>query len=560
MKSGRSRAGQKAAGSHTAALAGSDTAVDAVFHQAGVIRADTLSGLLDVAALLSCQPVPRGRRVAVLTNAGGLGILCADACEVAGLELPAPGEETREALAAFLPVEASVANPVDLLGSATAESFEQALPLLLADPGIDAVIALFVPAASVEAADVGAAISRATATANQPDKPVLAAILAASGAPATLRRAAQIPAFPYPEAAAAALGHAAEYGQWLRRSAGTVPQAQRDRRRRCRGGRFGRARRPGRRVARSVATRRLLVAYGLPHRRRGGGDHRRRGGRSRRRARLPGRRQDSRAGRAQDRDGRRRARPQRCRRRSRRDGADRLPRDRAADDQGRRRAARRRRAGSRLRPARRVRAGRGVRRADRRCAVPALAAHGRRRRGARRLGQGGTARRRLPRCSRRRRRRARRRPPATLAARRRLPGARGARPQSRDRPPRPGRRRGRAHSRRATRTSAPTPRAGSAIENTAILPKQVQELRERGLPGHRARLDRRGGRALARRRGRAGRASPGPPGRQSSCSCHSWCPRLARSPTETSASTRSLSWRSSGPSPSGSIWLPRSSP
>jgi acetyl coenzyme A synthetase (ADP forming)-like protein len=224
MKSGRSRAGQKAAGSHTAALAGSDTAVDAVFRHAGVIRADTLSGLLDVAALLSCQPVPRGRRVAVLTNAGGLGILCADACEVAGLELPVPGEETRAALLAFLPTEASVANPVDMLGSATAESFERALPLILADPGIDAVIALFVPAASVEAADVGAAISRAAAAAGHPEKPVLAAILAATGAPATLRAAAHIPSFSYPEAAAAALGRAAEYGEWLRHSAGRVPR------------------------------------------------------------------------------------------------------------------------------------------------------------------------------------------------------------------------------------------------------------------------------------------------------------------------------------------------
>jgi len=223
MKSGRSRAGQKAAGSHTAALAGSDTAVDAVFRQAGVIRADTLSGLLEVAALLSCQPVPKGRRVAVLTNAGGLGILCADACEAAGLDLPQPGAETQAALTAFLPAEASVANPVDMLGSATAESFEKALPLILADPGIDAVIVLFVPAASVEAADVGAAISRAAAAASQPDKPVLAAILAATGAPATLRSVAQIPSFSYPEAAAAALGRAAEYGAWLRRSAGRVP-------------------------------------------------------------------------------------------------------------------------------------------------------------------------------------------------------------------------------------------------------------------------------------------------------------------------------------------------
>ncbi len=222
MKSGRSRAGQKAAGSHTAALAGSDAAVDAVFRQAGVIRADTLAGLLDVAALLSCQPVPRGRRVAVLTNAGGLGILCADACEAAGLELPHLAVETRAALAASLPSEASVANPVDMLGSATAESFHTALPLILADPGIDSVIVLFVPPVAVEAADVGAAISAATAEASQPEKPVLAAILAATGAPATLRSAAHVPSFSYPEAAASALGRAVEHGEWLRRSAGRV--------------------------------------------------------------------------------------------------------------------------------------------------------------------------------------------------------------------------------------------------------------------------------------------------------------------------------------------------
>jgi len=223
MKSGRSRAGQKAAGSHTAALAGSDAAVEAVFRQAGVIRADTLAGLLDVAALLSSQPVPRGRRVAVLTNAGGLGILCADACEAAGLELPQPSEATRATLAAALPAEASVANPVDMLGSANAESFQTALPVILADPGIDAVIALFVPTVSVDAAGVGSAISRATAEAGQPDKPVLAVILASTGAPATLRSVANIPSFSYPEAAAAALGRAVEHGEWLRRSAGTVP-------------------------------------------------------------------------------------------------------------------------------------------------------------------------------------------------------------------------------------------------------------------------------------------------------------------------------------------------
>ena len=95
IKSGRTASGARAASSHTAALAGSEAAVDALFHQAGVIRADSLEELVDVATLLSSQPAPRGRGVAVLTNAGGLGIMCADACEAAGLTMPPLAEETR---------------------------------------------------------------------------------------------------------------------------------------------------------------------------------------------------------------------------------------------------------------------------------------------------------------------------------------------------------------------------------------------------------------------------------------------------------------------------------
>jgi acetate---CoA ligase (ADP-forming) len=223
MKSGRSASGKAAAGSHTAALAGSDTAVDALFRHAGVIRADTLGELIDVAALLSTQPLPRGRRVAVLTNAGGLGILCADACEGAGLELPPLADETQTRLREILPIEASVANPVDMLGSATATSYERSLPVVLADPGIDAAIVLFVPPVAVEAADVGRAISKAAAQSDG-TKPVLASILAAAGAPTTLRDATSVPSFAYPEAAAGALGRAAAHATWLRRSAGRVPE------------------------------------------------------------------------------------------------------------------------------------------------------------------------------------------------------------------------------------------------------------------------------------------------------------------------------------------------
>ena len=225
MKSGRRRAGERAAGSHTAALAGSEAAVDALFHQAGVIRAETLEELLDVAMLLSYQPLPRGRRTVALTNAGGLGILAADACEAAGLELPALEEETRRALAEVLPSEASLANPVDMLGSATADTYRATIPLLLADRGIDALIVLFVPPVGVTAEEVGRAIAE-TVRACETDKPVLSAILAAEGPPASMRQLASIPVFPYPEAAARALGHAAEYAAWLRRPAGSVPDLE----------------------------------------------------------------------------------------------------------------------------------------------------------------------------------------------------------------------------------------------------------------------------------------------------------------------------------------------
>src|SRR5207247_10429700 len=123
---GTTGAGARAASSHTAALAGSESAVDALFRQAGVLRARTLEELVDVAALLSTQPLPRGRRVAVVTNAGGLGILCADACEAAGLELPSLADSTSIALKSVLPREASLANPIDMLGSATAATYAAA--------------------------------------------------------------------------------------------------------------------------------------------------------------------------------------------------------------------------------------------------------------------------------------------------------------------------------------------------------------------------------------------------------------------------------------------------
>jgi acetate---CoA ligase (ADP-forming) len=228
MKGGRSGAGARAAGSHTAALAGSEAAVDALFRHAGVIRADTLDELVDVATLMSTQPLPRGPRVALLTNAGGLGILCADACEAAGLELPPLAEATQQALASMLPREASLVNPVDMLGSATGETYATSLPHLLADPGIDAVIVLFVPPVVAGAAEVAEAVVQARDSVADTDKPVLAAFVTGEGTPAALlREPRRVAAFPYPESAARALGRAVERADWLRRPAGAVPELER---------------------------------------------------------------------------------------------------------------------------------------------------------------------------------------------------------------------------------------------------------------------------------------------------------------------------------------------
>ena len=227
MKGGRTSAGQRAAGSHTAALAGSTAAVDALFRQAGVIQADSLEELADAAVLLSSQPLPQGRRVAILTNAGGLGILCADACGAVGLELPQLSDQTRLKLAASLPVEASVENPVDMLGSATGPTYETVLPQLLADPGVDAVIVLFVPPVVAGADEVAEAVVRGVAASGvaKKSKPVLAGFVCAEGIPqCLLDRSSGVAAFEYPESAARALAHAADRAEWLRRPADPPPE------------------------------------------------------------------------------------------------------------------------------------------------------------------------------------------------------------------------------------------------------------------------------------------------------------------------------------------------
>jgi acetate---CoA ligase (ADP-forming) len=227
VKAGRSVAGARATSSHTGALlAASDVGVDALFRQAGVIRTDTLSELFDVAKLLAGQPAPRGRRVAIVTNAGGPGILCADACEAAGLQVPAFSGQLRTRLAAVLPAEAAAGNPVDLLAAAPPERYRRSIELVAGSGEADAVIVIHIPPLAGEhATDQIAAAVREAAQRAPAELTLLSVLMSSAGAPAELRAGPRtVPCYAFPEDAAQALARAADRGQWLRRPEGHLPE------------------------------------------------------------------------------------------------------------------------------------------------------------------------------------------------------------------------------------------------------------------------------------------------------------------------------------------------
>ncbi len=216
VKSGRTLSGSRAAASHTGSLAGTDIAVNALFRQAGVIRVDTTEELFDTAMLLATQPVPSGRKVAILTNAGGPGILAADACESFDLLLPPLAKATVGELEKFLPPEASLHNPVDMIASATAEHYGRAVSAVLADPEVDSLLVIFVPPLMIETRDVARAIGEAAADTN---KPVVTCYMGTHGLSEGLSlsgESGQIPSYRFPEAAAKALSRVSTYGEWLK--------------------------------------------------------------------------------------------------------------------------------------------------------------------------------------------------------------------------------------------------------------------------------------------------------------------------------------------------------
>jgi acyl-CoA synthetase (NDP forming) len=218
VKAGRTRAGSRAAGSHTAALAASDAAVNALFLQSGVIRADTIDEMFDIAACLEAQPLPAGRRVAIVTNAGGPGILAVDACEAAGLSVGEFSEATRAQLRAFLPPEATVTNPVDMVASAGPDEYGRTVQAALESADTDALIVIFAPVDRRTSDDILAAIRQGIAAgrkAGATNKPVLACVMAEPGKLAPLViDGERVPAYAFPENAARALGKVAVYAYW----------------------------------------------------------------------------------------------------------------------------------------------------------------------------------------------------------------------------------------------------------------------------------------------------------------------------------------------------------
>ena len=217
IKSGGTGAGARAASSHTGSLAGNETAYEVIFDRAGIIRCDSVRTQFDYAQAFVHQPLPPGQRVAVITNAGGPGIMAADAIERKGLTFASLSDETIAKLAENLPAAANVNNPVDVLGDALPDRYEFALEVVLADPGVDAVIVVLTPQAMTDCTETARAVLRASEKTR--GKPILAAFLGGpkiAEAVGLLRRGG-VPQYDSPEGAVTTLRVMSNYVAWQNR-------------------------------------------------------------------------------------------------------------------------------------------------------------------------------------------------------------------------------------------------------------------------------------------------------------------------------------------------------
>ncbi len=216
LKVGRYASGRRAVTSHTGALAGQESAFNAAFRRAGVIRADTSEEMFDWARALAWCPAPKGRAMAVLTNAGGPGVTAADALEANGLALAELSQATVSALRAILPPAASLHNPVDMLASATPEQYARCLDILLADPQVSGVLVILPPPPMHTAGAVAKALIPIIHAAA---KPVVIALMGERLIQEAVEhfRAARVPEYRFPERAASALAILAERAEYLQR-------------------------------------------------------------------------------------------------------------------------------------------------------------------------------------------------------------------------------------------------------------------------------------------------------------------------------------------------------
>lgn len=228
LKAGRTPAGQSAAGSHTAALATNDTAVDALFAQCGAIRAQTLEEFLSLATGFSAQPMPSGRRIGILTNSGGPGVLCADSCAAEGLTVPGLSDLTQSALASFLPPTAALRNPVDVIGFATEEQHARAVETMLAADSLDALIIVHVSVRPEDNPPVAAGIVRGIRAARRTSgtrKPVYICWMAEGDLDRTFTVDEEtIPTYRHPEIPARVINRALTYTTWQQEPAGQMPR------------------------------------------------------------------------------------------------------------------------------------------------------------------------------------------------------------------------------------------------------------------------------------------------------------------------------------------------
>lgn len=223
LKAGRSAAGASAASSHTGSLAGADRAADALLKQSGVIRELGLRELFSTAKVFSNCPIPKGNRVAIVTNSGGPGIMATDAVVSHGMEIAQLTDETKAKLKSFLPAAASVKNPVDMIASAPIEHYRQTVETVLADPNVDMVMVIYLPFLGLADTDVADALMEIKAA--HPEKPIVGVFMTTSRFFAELAdRHVSVPFYMYAEEAVDALSRLDMQRRWIERPVGQIPE------------------------------------------------------------------------------------------------------------------------------------------------------------------------------------------------------------------------------------------------------------------------------------------------------------------------------------------------